>query len=105
MLRALKLLLIALVTIIFVDFAIVNRQALTISLYPLPYEATLPAFLFAMLCFILGSIIGWLTISLRLAQTRRLAKTEHKQVVALQTEIQAMQAMPPVDTRLPEKLA
>lgn len=90
--RILKALLITIIAVLFITFAVVNREAVKISLFPLPYEAQLPAFLLAILCFALGSIIGWMTLSLRLSKTKREAKTEHKRVVALQHEIDALHA-------------
>lgn len=76
----------------FVLFAVVNRQFIEISFFPFPYSLEMPQFLFAILCFGLGAIAGSLGISLKLSHSKRLLKSEHRQVMALKNEIGAMHA-------------
>lgn len=73
-------------------FAADNRDTVSISVFPLPYTAEMPKFLFAIMCFALGVVIGGLTISAKLGQARRLVKAERRQVTALQNEMKARQA-------------
>ncbi len=88
--RIINVVLIAAVSVIFILFAVNNRLIVTISLFPLPYEADLPLFILAILAFALGVITGGLIISLKFSKARRLARAEHKRVVALENEITAL---------------
>jgi len=91
--RTLKLLLVTVVTVGFLGFSIVNRQTVHISLFPLPYSADLPQFLFAMLCFTCGVTVGWVTLSLKLSHLKRLFKAEHRRAIALQNELDTTQTI------------
>lgn len=85
--RKLRFILLSLLAIAFICFAVLNRQFVHISLFPLPYSADMPEFLFAMICFALGVLVGGGFSGGKLSRTRRLLKQEHKQVMALQNEI------------------
>jgi uncharacterized integral membrane protein len=81
-------------TVIFLVFAANNHDAITVGLFPLPYTMTLPKFLFAIVCFTLGVVVGSFMINLKLNKTHRKYKSEHRRVVALQNEISAMNRQP-----------
>lgn len=89
--RTLRFALLTAITVAFLDFAVVNRQFVTISLFPLPYSADMPQFVFAILCFALGIVFGSLGLSFKLSRSKRMLKKEHKHVMALQNEIGSMQ--------------
>jgi uncharacterized integral membrane protein len=88
--RVLKASLITVITIVFLVFAVVNRASVHLSLFPLPYSAEMPLFLFSIFCFTLGLIVGWVAVSLKLSRSQRLLKSEHKRVLALQNEVSVM---------------
>lgn len=90
--RTLKMLVAIFVTTLFVLFAVVNREFISISLFPLPFELELPKFLVAIICFSAGLLVGGIVMSLQLGKAKRLYKQEHKQVVALQNELKGTQA-------------
>lgn len=90
--RTLKLLLIAVFSVAFVAFAVVNREQVAVNLFPLPYSAQMPAFLFAIVCFTLGVVVAGLTMSLKLTKSRHQLKSEHRRVSALQNEIKGIHA-------------
>ena len=90
--RTFKLFLVTLITVVFVMFAVVNREVVHLSLFPLPYTAEMPAFIFAVICFSLGLIVGWIVVSLKLMKSQRLLKSQHKHVMALQNEVGVMKA-------------
>lgn len=73
-------------------FSVVNRQFIHISFFPLPYSADMPQFVFAVICFALGAIVGSLGVSLKLSKSKRMLKSEHKHVMALQNEVGALHA-------------
>jgi putative membrane protein len=88
--RFLKATVIALIILACVVFAVVNREMITISLFPLPYSAELPKFFLAILFFTLGILVGGLVISLKYTRVVRGLKREQKQVGALKNEVQAL---------------
>ena len=77
MLRAIKLLLIAVFSVVFLDFAIVNRETVHLSLFPLPYAADLPQFLLILLCFALGALVGGFAVNMKLLKSSRQYRAEH----------------------------
>ena len=91
MLRFLKTALITIITIAFLLFAIANREFIHLSLFPLPYAADMPEFLFAILCFALGVIIGGFMVSLKLSRAKRLIALERKRIAALESELSGLQ--------------
>jgi len=90
--RRLRFFAFTIITIGFLGFAVANRQFIHISLFPLPYAAEMPEFIFAILCFALGCLVGWGFTGLKLSKSKRLLKTEHQYVMALQNEISGLHA-------------
>lgn len=88
--RKLKFLTALVITLLFVLFAAVNREFIAISLFPLPYEIETPKFLLAIICFAAGLLVGGIVMSFKVGRIKRLAKKEHKQVMALQNEVQSL---------------
>lgn len=98
--RTLKAVAITVITVIFLVFAANNHDMMTVGLFPMPFTVTLPKFLYAIVCFGLGIVVGGFSISMKLTKTRRQYKSEHRRVMALQNEIKSMN-----DNRQPKKLA
>ena len=90
MLRFIKLALVTVFSVIFLDFAIVNREAVHISLFPLPYAADMPQFLLTILCFALGALVGGVAVNLKSLKNSRRFRAEHSRVIALENEIAVM---------------
>ncbi len=88
--RAIKLWVAILLTALLVLFAIVNREFIEISLFPLPYALELPKFLIALICFGAGLLVGGITMSLKLGQAKRIYKREHQRVAALENEVKSL---------------
>jgi len=91
MFKVIKTIIIVAVTLVFLDFAIVNRETVHISLFPLPVVADMPQFLLTIICFTLGVIIGGFAVNLKLLKSSRQYRAEHSRVKALENEIAAMQ--------------
>jgi len=58
LLRFLRLLIAALVLLLLAVFAVANRQAVSVSLDPLPFAMDLPLYLLVFAVFLLGLILG-----------------------------------------------
>jgi lipopolysaccharide assembly protein A len=90
--RYVKIVLLSLITLVFVAFAVSNRDAVNLSFFPLPYSAEMPKFLLAILCFTLGAVVAALLLSLKLAKIQHRYNAEHKRAMALENEIKGLQA-------------
>lgn len=91
-LRFFKLLLLLIVTVAFLVFAVVNRELVAVSLFPLPYSAEIPVFILAIACFAAGALYGWLMVGMKLIRNKYMLRSEHNRVMALQNEVQALHA-------------
>jgi len=92
--RIFKAALITVITVLFLMFAVSNHATIRLSLFPLPYSAEMPEFLFAIFCFALGLMVGWMAISLKLSKSQRMLKSEHKRVMALENEVNLQSVIP-----------
>jgi len=97
--RFVKLLFLAAVALGFVVFSVDNRQAITISFFPLPYSAEMPVFLFAIACFIPGALTAGVITSSGLYQVKRQHKFAQRRVAALENETRTLQVQQ--ETKLP----
>lgn len=93
--RSFKAFCVIVVTVLFLTFAVSNREVVNISLFPLPYAADLPVFLLSIICFALGVIIGGIIMSFKFSKSWRQARSEHKRVEALENQISAMRSERP----------
>ena len=92
MLSKIKALFLFLIALFFIVFAVANRQLVTLSFFPLPYAVEMPIFLFSMVCFTLGIMMAGLLFSARSIKSRRLYRSEHKRVMALENELAGVKA-------------
>jgi uncharacterized integral membrane protein len=79
-----------LLTLLLVLFAVVNREFIDISLFPFPYDISLPKFLIAIICFGAGLIVGGLLMSARLGHAMHDSRKQHKRVDALENEVKSL---------------
>lgn len=87
LIRRVKFFFALLLTLLLVFFAVVNRELVDISLFPLPYTLELPKFLLAIVSFAAGAVVGGLIVSLKHGPIRRHYKKQHKRVEALENEL------------------
>lgn len=73
-------------------FAIVNRELVAFSLFPLPYILELPKFLFVLILFVLGYLAGALIVGMHVARLKRELKAREKRIAALENEVTARRA-------------
>ena len=88
--RTLKLWLAFALTALLILFAIVNREFIEISLFPMPYVLELPKFLIAIICFGAGLMVGGILMSRKTSRVRRNYKHEQKRTAALENEVKSL---------------
>ena len=92
--HALKFWFAMLLTALLVLFAIVNREFIAISLFPLPYEIELPKFLVAIICFGTGLLVGGIMMSMKLNRALRVSHKSHQRAIALENELKSLHTQP-----------
>lgn len=91
-LRTIKLFLLAALAVWFVVFAAGNHDPVQVSLFPLPYEISLPEFMFAIVCFVGGVLVTTVALGLKNSHERIQFRQERKKSAALQEELQLVKA-------------
>lgn len=87
MIQLFKFLLFFAVCIVFVTFSIVNRGPVALDLFPLPYEAQMPLFLFALICMALGVVVASLGANLSLFRAKHRLKQEQRRSAVLEKKL------------------
>ncbi len=76
--------------VVAIVFAVANRDAVTVELWPFPWTVTLPLYLLSLGTLAVGVLIGamfaWASGSHRRAQTRREKKDQNRKIQALERE-------------------
>jgi len=85
-----KWLFLLLLTLLLVVFIVVNRHSVAISLFPLPYEVQLPAYLFVLIFFLCGFFMSWLFMSTRRTTSSLALKQCKKRIEALENELRGL---------------
>lgn len=78
------------ITALLLVFAIVNREFIDISLFPLPYAISLPKFLLVIIAFGLGLLVGGMLMSLKISRVLRVYRKEHNRSIALENEVKSL---------------
>ncbi|MGE0660787.1 MAG: lipopolysaccharide assembly protein LapA domain-containing protein [Reyranellaceae bacterium] len=76
-------------------FAIANRETVTISLWPLPWEASLPLFLVLLAVLLLGILVGGLIVWLGGHRYRATARQQTRTSAQLRRQVAELKATPP----------
>lgn len=77
-------------TLIVVSFALSNRQPVTLSLWPLPFELQAPLYLAVLVAVLLAFLTGGLVAWLSGHRHRRLARRRALELQALSAELQQL---------------
>jgi uncharacterized integral membrane protein len=88
-LRTFRWVLIALVALALVIFAVDNRQTVTVSLWPLPIEASMGLYLVVLLTLLAGFLLGELIAWMNGHHWRRQARQKAKRIEELERELAA----------------
>jgi uncharacterized integral membrane protein len=81
--------LIGLVALALVVFAVDNRQTVTVSLWPLPIEASMGLYLVVLLTLLFGFLLGELIAWMNGHRWRREARLKAKRIEELERQIAA----------------
>ena len=90
--RLIRLTLLILILLAVIVFTVSNNSDVNLSLFPLPYEISLPTYLFFLLTLLIGYIAGMLSSGIKSYHHKREAKKEHRKVEALEQEVSALRA-------------
>ncbi len=90
--RFIKLLLLIFISAAFAAFAIVNRETVLISAFPLPYDIEVPKFLLALVCTTLGAAVAGLVMLASYLHHARELRAAKRRIMALENEIGGMKA-------------
>lgn len=76
-------------------FAIANREKVVISLWPLPWEASLPLFMVLLVVLLIGLLMGGLIVWLGGHHHRVTARRQTRSNESLRRQVAEMKATPP----------
>jgi lipopolysaccharide assembly protein A len=88
-LRTFRWILIGLFALALVIFAVDNRQVVTVSLWPLPIEASMSLYLVVLLTLLVGFLIGELAAWMNGHRWRREARLKAKRIEELERALAA----------------
>jgi uncharacterized integral membrane protein len=92
MMRFLKILPLILLAALFAAFAVDNRAAVSLSLFPLPYSVELPIFLLVMLSFLLGAAIAAIVATTKFYRSKIQFLMANRKITALENEVGGLRA-------------
>lgn len=78
------------VTIVIVLFAVMNRELVTLNLWPLPWDLAAPLYLLTLGCILFGFLFGLLVMWLSHSGSRRRARELARRVDAQAGELNAL---------------
>lgn len=73
-----------------VTFSVSNRAVVKVTLFPLPFEISLPLFLLTIAAIAAGMFIGWTIARIRMFKVVKAAKHAGERAIALQHEVEAL---------------
>lgn len=82
-------------------FAIANREKTVISLWPLPWDVTLPLFMILLAVLLIGLVAGGLIVWLGGHHHRATARQQTRSADQLRRQVAQMKAAPPATASLP----
>lgn len=80
------------VAVLFLFFAMVNREVVTLATTPFPFVIEMRLFLFTALLLLLGIFIGWVVASFECRRRYLVQKATRKRLEALEDEVTALRA-------------
>ena len=90
--RVARILLFSLWVLLGVTFAVSNRQAVSLTFFPLPYEINVPLFLVAIFLFAAGALTAWVLVRFSMVRERMAHRKALKRMQALESEISQLRA-------------
>jgi uncharacterized integral membrane protein len=86
------------ITIVIVLFAVMNRELVTLNLWPLPWDLAAPLYLLTLGCILFGFLVGLLVMWLSHGSSRRRARELARRVDAQANELNALRRNAPAGT-------
>ena len=80
------------VAVVVVLFAVSNRDAVAVTLWPLPVRLEAPLYLVVLLALVVGFLVGEFIAWINAGRARRLARERARRIAALEHELAATQA-------------
>jgi putative membrane protein len=97
---------VALVATVLALFAVSNRAAVSLGLWPLPFVLELPLYLAILAALLVGFLVGALAAWIGGRQRRREGRQRGRRIAALERELAATQAqLPDASENAPGRLA
>lgn len=90
--KFIKIVFYALLVLVGVILAIGNRTVIKITLFPFPYEVAMPIFIFAIILFVAGILLGWAIARYEISRIIRYGKSSSRKMYALENEIAALRS-------------
>lgn len=82
----------SLFAVLFLFFAMVNSEVVTLQLTPLPYVLEMRLFVFVGLFLLIGSFMGWIVASFECRRRYLVKKETKRRITALEDEVAALRA-------------
>jgi uncharacterized integral membrane protein len=92
MLRLFRYVLLLLLTLFFIVFAVSNREAVQLSLFPFPYTAETPLFVMVLMSFMLGTAVAGTVAALTVFHRRWELANAKRHIAALENEVGGLRA-------------
>lgn len=86
------------VALLVILFALMNRQEVTLSLWPLPWDISAPLFLFTLGAIVFGFLFGALTAYLSGSTTRRKLRAANRALAESRDELAHLKRQQPPAT-------
>lgn len=80
------------VAVLFLTFAMINREVVTLELTPLPLTVEMRLFVFIGLLVLLGTFLGWVVASFECRRRYLIKKHVRHRMQALEDEVAALRA-------------
>ena len=96
--RLLRLTVLLVILLAVIIFTVSNRGEVDLSLYPLPFEISLPVYLFFLLSLGAGYLWGMFSNSVAILRHKHTAKKQTAKATALSDEISVLRAEQSVST-------
>lgn len=82
------------VAVVAILFAVVNRHAVQVGLWPLPWQVNLPLYLLVLGALAVGLIVGGVIVWVSSGKVRSRARREGRRARALEREVEALRDEP-----------
>lgn len=90
--KLIKFFLIFIISIIFIIFCVVNREVISLDLFPLPYSIRVPVFMLFLLSIAVGAIITGLMLNIQIFRMRHLVKNTRQRMQAVENENKSLRS-------------